>query len=169
MKELHTFFMLTNPLPLLTFVDSTYGTAANFGEEVFGNLPKLYHDLTNETLKIVNFYDPNDILNFSLEDVPASVQPHLDVRTIKLNVGQGYSINKKQLYKLLKKLDRKLLTRTERKMLKSYVHPNLDGLIEEIFTSYQNGEPRNRHKDYKRLRRIARRHQFLLPHFFKNN
>lgn len=110
-KNLHSVFMLTNQLPfiglkqlnpqadLAAWQDSIY----NYGEADSIRLTLLRG---NHKINIINFYDPNDVLNFKL---PENAPPHFNMKTVNVNIAQGYTLNNWKLYKLLKQIDRLLI------------------------------------------------------------
>ena len=102
-EKLHTFFMLTNQLPLVALKNldpNMEYTQENYIRHTYSNWDALSPN--HDDLNIVAFNDPNDILSFIL---PPCTESEINVTNVQLNVANGIEFNVYHLVKLLKKLD----------------------------------------------------------------
>ena len=110
-KRVHTFFMLSNQLPLISIRDlqqiSFETSDQMYSMDWTDHIYNEWERKIQEDLHIVSFYDPNDILGFQLKEKKGD-QYTLQVTNVPINLAGGYDINVKQLIRLTKKIDRVL-------------------------------------------------------------
>ena len=134
-KQLHSIFMLTNQLPFIALkqLDPKLDTA-NFYKTVYnhkkGDVLRMKKLLEGRQINLINFYDPNDILNFKL---PKKAPAYFNVVPVNINIAQGYTMNNWKLFKLLKKLDKTIVKRQylkNNKGLRGFIRPHLLPLMD---------------------------------------
>lgn len=106
LKKMHTFFMLTNQLPLIAFKDldpTMEFDSAKYIRHIYGQ----WDDITTvaDSLNIVAFNDPDDILSFLL---PKPQSGKIKVKNIQLNQTAALEFNVFHLFKFLTRIDKKL-------------------------------------------------------------
>ena len=142
-KRLHTFFMLTNQLSLISLKDLP-GTVKKeeFAQHVYGSWQGIPNNrLKNDPLRIIAFNDPNDLLSFPLPKVPDPLDPYLSVVNCPMNIAAGFSIHNYQLYDLFKDLEKKLLTPKERRQLRKNARTSRNDKISKLKHNHETQLP----------------------------
>ena len=118
-KRLHTFFMLTNQLPIISFSSLPDGlNRENFARHIYGNWGDFNaENFPQDSLNIVAFNDPNDLLSFPLPMVPPEMD-QISVNNCPLNIAKGFSIRNEEFYNLAKEFESKLLKKGEKRRLR---------------------------------------------------
>ncbi|MBL4657349.1 MAG: hypothetical protein JKX73_05065, partial [Flavobacteriales bacterium] len=106
MKRLDKWFMLTNQLSITSFKDIELGV---HGPDLYKHYMNNWDDDPNrDSLHIVAFNDPNDILSFRVPDSSNGItNPH--VTNAYLNLANGFSVNMRQLLRFTHKIDKGLM------------------------------------------------------------
>ena len=105
LQQLNTYFMLTNQLSLVSLKDLDPGIKSDNSEKlVIDHIYQNWDDISlpQDSLDIVAFGDPNDILSFIL---PPPNESKINVNNVRLNIANGTEVDVYGLYKLLKKVD----------------------------------------------------------------
>ena len=61
-----------------------------------------------DSLEIIAFYDPNDIMNYKLPETSPDKTKNLSIKNVEMNIAPGISANKRFLFKYAKRIDRYL-------------------------------------------------------------